>query len=222
MKPKILQQLQRQISNYNKLLINIERESKAKISPVIIAIAGPPAVGKSTLAKKIVDDLNTNGYQAQYCPMDGFHMTNDELNKIQLKGLKGRIDTFQAIAFSKAIFSLKAKKSFWWPKFSRTQDNPIPHGSFISGKEDFFVIEGNYLFIQSEPWVSAAKNFQYSIFVDLPDKILRGRLYTRHQKGGFSMDLIKEKIENVDIPNAALIRETKSLANVIYIEDSNH
>ena len=33
---------------------------------------------------------------------------------------------------------------------------------------------------------------------------------------------IKEKIENVDIPNAALIRETKSLANVIYIEDSNH
>ena len=34
--------------------------------------------------------------------------------------------------------------------------------------------------------------------------------------------LIKEKIENVDIPNAALIRETKSLANVIYIEDSNH
>ena len=56
----------------------------------------------------------------------------------------------------------------------------------------------------------------------MPDKILRGRLYTRHQKGGFSMDLIKEKIENVDIPNAALIRETKSLANVIYIEDSNH
>ena len=52
--------MQRQISNYNKLLINIERESKAKISPVIIAIAGPPAVGKSTLAKKIVDDLNTN------------------------------------------------------------------------------------------------------------------------------------------------------------------
>ena len=36
------------------------------------------------------------------------------------------------------------------------------------------------------------------------------------------MDLIKEKIENVDIPNAALIRETKSLANVIYIGDSNH
>ena len=139
----------------------------------------------------------------------------------KVKGVKGRIDTFQAIAFSKAIFSLKAKKSFWWPKFSRTQDNPIPHGSFISGKEAFFVIEGNYLFIQSEPWVSAAKNFQYSIFVDLPDKILRGRLYTRHQKGGFSMDLIKEKIENVDIPNAALIRETKSLANVIYIEDSN-
>ena len=28
--------------------------------------------------------------------------------------------------------------------------------------------------------------------------------------------------ELVDIPNAALIRETKSLANVIYIEDSNH
>ena len=28
--------------------------------------------------------------------------------------------------------------------------------------------------------------------------------------------------ENVDIHNAALIRETKSLANVIYVEDSNH
>ena len=88
--------------------------------------------------------------------------------------------------------------------------------------QDIFVLEGNYLLIQSEPWVSAAKNFQHSIFIDLPDKILRERLFTRHKKGGFSMDLIKEKIENVDIHNAALIRETKSLANVIYVEDSNH
>ena len=82
-------------------------------------------------------------------------------------------------------------------------------------------MEGNYLFNQSEPWASAEKNFQLRIFIDLPDKILRERLLIRHKKSGFSMSVIKEKIDNVDLHNAALIRETKSEANIIFNEDSN-
>lgn len=211
----------RLITQYSKLLIYIEKELKVSITPVLIAIAGPPAVGKSSLAEKMVGDLKDKGYKTQFCPMDGFHMTNDELKKIHLRDVKGRIDTFKADKFFEAVLNLKAKESFWWPIFSRTKDNPISKGSFISGKEDVFVLEGNYLFNQSEPWASAAKNFQLRIFIDLPDKILRERLLIRHKKSGFSMSVIKEKIDNVDLHNAALIRETKSEANIIFNEDSN-
>ena len=45
----------------------------------LIAIAGPPAVGKSTLAECLCDKLNRAKKQAAIVPMDGFHMDNDTL-----------------------------------------------------------------------------------------------------------------------------------------------
>ena len=215
-------QLIRKITQYSKLLICIEEELKVSIGPALIAIVGPPAVGKSTLAKQLVNDLKLNGYLVQFCPMDGFHMTNKQLDEAGLRDAKGRIDTFQANAFSNAVKRLKSKKSFWWPIFSRTKDNPISEGSFINGKEDIYILEGNYLLENSEPWVSTAKNFQLSIFVDLPDKTLRERLHIRHKKGGYSFNTINDKIDNIDMLNASMIRETQSNSDIIFSEPSNY
>ena len=138
-----------------------------------------------------------------------------------MRAFKGRIDTFDAGGFSKAVLNLKSKKSFWWPTYSRTKHDPITQGYFISGKESVFVIEGNYLLDQSEPWSTSSKNYQLSIFVDLDDNVIRQRLSMRHIKSGYRISQLKEKIENVDMLNSTMIRNYHSYADVYFSDPEN-
>ena len=93
--------------------------------------------------------------------------------------------------------------------------------SFISGKENVFVIEGNYLLDQSEPWSTSSKNYQLSIFVDLDDNVIRQRLSMRHIKSGYRISQLKEKIENVDMFNTIMIRNHHSYADVYFRDLEN-
>jgi pantothenate kinase len=46
----------------------------------IVAIAGPPGAGKSTLAQALVDDLNDQiAGTAEVIPMDGFHYDDADI-----------------------------------------------------------------------------------------------------------------------------------------------
>ncbi|NCV30733.1 MAG: nucleoside/nucleotide kinase family protein, partial [Rhodobacteraceae bacterium] len=65
----------------------------------LIAIAGPPAVGKSTLAECLCEKLNRANKQAAIVPMDGFHMDNDTLIANALLHRKGAPMTFDVSAF---------------------------------------------------------------------------------------------------------------------------
>jgi len=213
--------MSKQIKKYDELIDYIEKVIEVSADPFLIAIAGPPAAGKSTLAKQIIKELNSKGYLTQFCPMDGFHLTNAQLDKNDLRAFKGRIDTFDADGFVKAVLDLKSKKSFWWPTYSRIKHNPITKGSFINGKENVFVLEGNYLLDKSEPWSTSAKNYQLSIFVDLADNVIRQRLSMRHIKSGYGFGKLKEKIENVDMLNASMIRDHHSYADVYFSDPEN-
>jgi fructokinase len=42
----------------------------------VVAIAGPPASGKSTLAAGLVEAIRGAGVHSQLVPMDGFHLDN--------------------------------------------------------------------------------------------------------------------------------------------------
>ena len=206
------------LSDYASLLSSIETRLPKARKPMIVAIAGPPAAGKSTLARKLVNDLNSVGLSTCYCPMDGFHLTNAQLDANGLRRVKGRIDTFNAIAFANAVARAAAREAFWWPQYSRQRHEPMPKGIWIKGKEAACVIEGNFLLVDKAPWRSAAKSYALRIFVDAPDAVLRRFLLRRHMRGGKSESEAREKVRQTDMPNARAIRKTAAGADILYTE----
>src|SRR5579884_3533554 len=57
----------------------------------LLGIAGPPGAGKSTLAERLVRELNGLAVQV---PMDGFHLADAELRRLGRLSRKGAPDTF--------------------------------------------------------------------------------------------------------------------------------
>ena len=188
---------------------------------MIVAIAGPPAAGKSTLARKLVNDLNSVNLSTCYCPMDGFHLTNAELEANGLHSEKGRIDTFNAAAFANAVARVEAREAFWWPHYSRRRHEPVPKGTRIKGTEAACVIEGNFILADEAPWRTAARSYAMRIFVDAPDALLRHLLLRRHMRGGKSESEAHEKVRHTDMPNARKIRTTAASADILYTESGH-
>ena len=59
-----------------------------------IALAGPPASGKSTISNKLNEDLNAKGFPSEILQMDGFHFDDAILNSKNLLPRKGSPETF--------------------------------------------------------------------------------------------------------------------------------
>ncbi len=206
------------LSNYRSLLNAVETRRHSAQSPMIVAIAGPPATGKSTLAERLVEDLRAAGQTAACCPMDGFHKTNKQLDAAGLRSVKGRIDTFDAGEFVAAVERLAKGDAFWWPLYSRHRHDPVPEGTRIEGNETVCVIEGNYILTDAEPWRSASVHFDLRIFVDAPDTVLRERLKQRHTRGGKNATETSDKIAQTDMPNAVEIRKNAAGADILFRE----
>ena len=73
-----------------------------------LAIAGVPGSGKSTLASAISDALNqARPGSALLFAMDGYHMTNDKLQRLGLHNRKGAVQTFEAQQYFKKLAQLR-------------------------------------------------------------------------------------------------------------------
>ena len=207
-----------QVGHYDVLSDRVRSQVRARLAPMLIAVTGPPASGKSTLSKRLARDLSRSGHIAGYCPMDGFHLTNAQLDSRDLRRAKGRIDTFDGEAFNAAVFRLVKRDSFWWPLYSRELHEPIPEGTRIDGTEAAYVIEGNYILDRTEPWRSAGDEYDLRVFVEVPDDVLECRLRRRHARSGRSVQETLRKICEVDLPNARRIRDGLGETDIVYCE----
>ncbi|MXX90471.1 MAG: hypothetical protein F4213_04480 [Boseongicola sp. SB0677_bin_26] len=206
------------LRDYASLLRVVETRLDAVQPPLVVAIAGPPATGKSTLAQRLTEDLLAAGQFAVHCPMDGFHKTNTQLAAEGLCSVKGRIDTFDGTTFAKAVARLARGDAFWWPRYSRLKHDPVPEGTRIEGSETVCIVEGNYILANDRPWSTAAAHFDLRIFKDAPDGLLRQRLTQRHERGGKGKSETSAKIARTDMPNATEIRKSASVADFLFQE----
>lgn len=171
---------------------------------LLVAIAGPPGAGKSTLSQQLRDALNKGGDgPSAIVPMDGFHLDNAILDQRNLRSRKGSPPTFDCAGFEMLLKRLRvADEDIVIPVFDRTLDLSRAGASMVLAKHRILIVEGNYLLLDEAPWSGLNGAFDYSIFVDPGIEMLERRLLKRWYDHGYDDEAAREKAFGNDIPNA--------------------
>lgn len=171
----------------------------------LIALAGPPASGKSTLAEALVARLNKSGNKATLVPMDGFHLDNRVLEARGLLSRKGAPETFDAQGFVRLIKALAQEVEVIFPIFDRSRDIAIAGAGVVAADDETIVVEGNYLLLARAPWHALGGLWDYAAILEVPLEELRVRLIQRWEDHGHSAEAAAARADANDMENARLV-----------------
>ncbi|PST23380.1 nucleoside/nucleotide kinase family protein [Rhizobium sp. JAB6] len=181
----------------------------------LVAIAGPPGAGKSTLADNVAKALKARGESAEVLPMDGFHMDNAVLIEKGLLKRKGVPDSFDVRAFLDIVKAVRAAdQEVLVPVFDRSREIAIASARIVSADHRFIVVEGNYLLFSQGKWAELEGMFDYSIMLAPPIEVLEERLWARWRGYDLDEDTARAKVYGNDLPNGRLILESRRRADV--------
>lgn len=181
----------------------------------VVAIAGAPASGKSTLAEDLVGSLNEANCKSQLVPMDGFHLDNRILIARGMLHRKGAPDTFDAGGLLRLVQELGTDRDLYYPVFDRSQDIAIAGAGYIDAACDTVVIEGNYLLMDRPIWRDMSRYWDMSARLDVPEATIRERLIQRWLSYDLTPDQAQKRAEENDLPNARLIASTALDATLV-------
>lgn len=173
----------------------------------IIALAGPPGVGKSTLSAALVAEFEGRGQGAAIVPMDGFHFDNAVLEARGVLARKGAPFTFDADGYLALLKRLRAEPDQYIavPVFDRRLDLARAGGSIIAPVHRFLIAEGNYLLLEQPPWQEMADVFDLTVMLKAGLAELRQRLIDRWLALGLDEAGALARAMSNDIPNADLV-----------------
>lgn len=182
----------------------------------LVALAGPPASGKSTLAEILAQDLIAKGLSASVVPMDGFHLHNPLLVERGLLSRKGAPETFDLGGFCSLVPRLAREAEVHFPLFDRSRDIAIASAGRIDADCDVVILEGNYLLFDAPGWRDLSTYWDVSIWLDVPEDILRDRLIERWLFHGLSIADAEKRASENDLKNALLVQENRLPADLVY------
>ncbi|WP_435100221.1 nucleoside/nucleotide kinase family protein [Arhodomonas sp. AD133] len=179
----------------------------------LLGIVGAPGAGKSTLAETLVSAL---GPAAQLLPMDGYHLSNRELQRLARSERKGAPDTFDAhgyLALLQRLRTPRAGETVYAPGFYRDIEEPIAASIGVPPSVRLVVTEGNYLLLDHAPWSAIADTLDETWYLHVDPPLRRQRLVARHVRFGRSPPAARDWVASVDEPNAALIAASRPRAS---------
>lgn len=169
----------------------------------VIALAGPPGAGKSTLAEALRVALGTG---ARVVPMDGFHYDNAVLDARGLRPRKGAPEAFDAPGFVHLMHRLRQGGDVAIPVFDRAMDLARAGADIVTDADRFLIVEGNYLLLNEAPWQDLASFFDLTVYIDVPELELERRLMRRWLDHGLGPTEALERALSNDIPNARRVQ----------------
>jgi len=177
-----------------------------------VAIAGPPASGKSTLAETLMEALQQAGERAAVVSMDGFHYDDSVLKDRGLLPRKGSPETFDFAGFRHMVERIRGgEPEVAVPVFDRSMELSRAGATIVGGDTRIILVEGNYLLLDEEPWNTLDGVFDFSVYLDVSREVITQRLLDRwkHLPNG------REKTETNDLPNAERVQNRRRPVDLV-------
>ncbi len=193
----------------------------------ILGIAGAPGAGKSTLAARLVRELNGTGEPwVAHVPMDGFHLADAELDRLGRRDRKGAPDTFDAAGYAALLERLREQgaepdgDTVYAPGFERVLEQPLAGAVPVPPTARLVVTEGNYLLLESGAWARVRSRLDEVWFCALEEGERVRRLVARHERFGKSPADAAAWALGPDRRNAELVAATRHRADLVVPPDA--
>ena len=188
---------------------------------VILAVVGAPGAGKSTVTDMLVEELRrtppTGASEdwVAHLPMDGYHLSDHQLDRLGRRERKGAVDTFDVAGYVAMLRRLNERddETVYAPGFERELEQPIAATIAIPRDARLILTEGLYLLHDGDGWSAAADFFVESWFCVLDPEIRKQRLVDRHVRFGKSVENALSWVSNVDEPNAVMVERSRRRAS---------
>ncbi len=185
----------------------------------VLGITGSPGAGKSTLAERLVRELNGGGQAwVAHVPMDGFHLADAELDRLGRRNRKGAPDTFDAAGYAALLRRLHEETGgdvIYAPGFERVLEQPIAGAVPVPPTARLVVTEGNYLLLETGAWARVRQQLDEVWFCELDEQERIRRLIARHEEFGKSHERAVDWVLGSDQRNAELVATTRDRADLV-------
>jgi len=185
----------------------------------VLGIAGSPGSGKSTLAARLrarlADRLGADA--VAQLPMDGFHLADVELARLDRAHRKGAPDTFDAGGYAALLRRVRAHDEdvVYAPAFERDLEQPIAGAIPVPRSARIVLTEGNYLLLDDPAWRPVAAQLDETWFCALRADVRLARLLARHVAFGKGPAEAAAWVRAVDEPNAERVEATAGWADLV-------
>lgn len=195
------------------LLKQLQELQKQKDERLIVFMAAPPAVGKTTLSQflQYVSKEEKELTEIQALGLDGFHYHSDYINShdavvfgetVPMKQVKGCPETYDTEKLRQKLENIKTE-DILWPIYDRNLHDVVEDQ--IEVTKDIILIEGNWLLLKQDPWKSMQQYADYKILILAEEQMLKERLISRKQKGGLSKKEAEDWYINSDSKNVTRV-----------------
>ncbi|MFE1803133.1 nucleoside/nucleotide kinase family protein [Streptomyces sp. NPDC059517] len=174
----------------------------------VLGLAGPPGAGKSTLARALVAHL---GEGAAYLPLDGFHLSNVQLERLGLTARKGSEPSFDVWGYVDLLRRVldETVRDIYVPDYDRTLHEPVAARHLVPPAARLVVTEGNYLACDLPGWRDAHVLMGECWYVETPGGVRQERLVERQLAGGRDEAQARDWVATNDDPNGQLVEKSR-------------
>lgn len=198
------------------LLKKFTELQKEKASRIVVFLAAPPAVGKTTLCQflEYLSQQKEDVTEVQALGLDGFHYHSEYINShdavvlgktVPMKTVKGCPETYDTEKLQKKLEKIK-QENILWPIYDRNIHDVVEDVTEVT--KDIVLIEGNWLLLNEEPWKSIKEIADYTILIQSAEETLKERLIGRKIKGGLSREEAEAWYINSDSVNVKRVLHT--------------